>query len=105
QIDAVWANDEDMLLGVLEAMKQSGQKEINFALGANGMKDVIELVKANDPVTPISTPYPPSMIKTAIYMTAAQFTGQAPMRGNFKLDAPLIKPQNADQFYFPDSPF
>lgn len=104
-IDAVWANDDDMLLGVLEAMKQSGRKEIKFALGGNGMKDVIELVKANDPITPISTPYPPSMIKTAIYMTAAQFTGQAPMRGNFKLDAPLITPQNADQFYFPDSPF
>lgn len=104
-IDAVWANDDDMLLGVLEAMKQSGRKEIKFALGGNGMKDVIELVKANDAVTPISTPYPPSMIKTAIYMTAAQFTGQAPMRGNFKLDAPLITPQNADQFYFPDSPF
>ncbi|RCV91887.1 substrate-binding domain-containing protein [Billgrantia montanilacus] len=105
QIDAVWANDDDMLLGVLEAIKQSGRTEIQYALGGNGMKDVIELVMANDAMTPISTPYPPSMIKTAIYMTAAQFAGQAPMRGNFKLDAPLITPENADQFYFPDSPF
>ena len=104
-IDAVWANDDDMLLGVLEAVKQSGRTEIKYALGGNGMKDVIEMVKAGDPVTPISTPYPPSMIKSAIYMTAAQFSGQAPMRGNFKLDAPLITPENADQFYFPDSPF
>lgn len=105
QIDAVWANDDDMLLGVLEAIKESGRTEIKYALGGNGMKEVIELVKAKDSVTPISTPYPPSMIKSAIYMTAAQFTGQAPMRGNFKLDAPLITPENADQFYFPDSPF
>lgn len=104
-IDAVWANDDDMLLGVLEAVKQSGRTEIKYALGGNGMKDVIEMVKAGDPVTPISTPYPPSMIKSAIYMTAAQFAGQAPMRGSFKLDAPLITPENADQFYFPDSPF
>ena len=104
-IDAVWANDDDMLLGVLEAVKQSGRTEIKYALGGNGMKDVIEMVKAGDPVTPISTPYPPSMIKSAIYMTAAQFAGQAPMRGNFKLDAPLITPESADQFYFPDSPF
>ncbi len=104
-IDAVWANDDDMLLGVLEAMKQSGRSEIKYALGGNGMKDVIELVKAKNAITPISTPYPPSMIKSAIYMTAAQFNGQAPMRGNFKLDAPLITPENADQFYFPDSPF
>ncbi len=27
-IDAVWANDDDMLLGVLEAIKQSGRTEI-----------------------------------------------------------------------------
>src|SRR5690554_514905 len=105
EIDAVWANDDDMLLGVLEAIKESGRTEIKYALGGNGMKDVIELVKANDAVILISTPYPPSMIKSAIYMTAAQFSGQAPMRGNFKLDAPLITPENADQFYFPDSPF
>lgn len=105
QIDAVWANDDDMLLGVLEAVKQSGRSEIKYALGGNGMKDVVKMVMDKDPMTPISTPYPPSMIKSAIYMTAAQFTGQAPMRGNFKLDAPLITPENAEQFYFPDSPF
>lgn len=105
QIDAVWANDDDMLLGVREAIKESGRTEIKYALGGNGMKEVIELVKAKNTMTPISTPYPPSMIKSAIYMTAAQFTGQAPMRGTFKLDAPLITPENADQFYFPDSPF
>lgn len=105
KIDAVWANDDDMLLGVLEAIKQSGRTDIKYALGGNGMKEVIELVKAKNPMTPISTPYPPSMIKSAIYMTAAQFAGQAPTRGSFKLDAPLITPENADQFYFPDSPF
>ena len=104
-IDAVWANDDDMLLGVLEAVDQAGREDVRFALGGNGMKQVIEMVKAGDARTPISTPYPPSMIASAIYMTAAQFTGQAPMRGSFKLDAPLITPGNADQFYFPDSPF
>ena len=105
QIDAVWANDDDMLLGVIEAVDRAGRTDIKYALGGNGMKQVIEMVKAGDKRTPISTPYPPSMIKSAIYMIAGQFTGQAPMRGSFKLDAPLITPENADQFYFPDSPF
>lgn len=104
-IDAVWANDDDMLLGVLEAVKQSGRSEIKYALGGNGMKDVVKMVMDENPMTPISTPYPPSMIKSTIYMVAGQFNGQAPMRGNFKLDAPLITPQNADQFWYPDSPF
>ena len=104
-IDAVWANDDDMLLGVLEAIKQSGRTEIKYALGGNGMKEIIEKVMAGDAMTPIETPYPPSMIKTAIYMTAAQFNGQAPVRGTVKLDAPLITKDNAEEYYFPDSPF
>lgn len=105
KIDAVWANDDDMLLGVLEAVDNAGRKDIKYALGGNGMKQVIEMVKEQNERTPISTPYPPSMIKSAIYMTAAQFAGQAPMRGSFLLGAPLITPENADQFYFPASPF
>ncbi|MBO9591194.1 substrate-binding domain-containing protein [Devosia sp.] len=104
-IDAVWANDDDMLLGVLEAIEQSGRTEIKYALGGNGMKEIIEKVMAGDAMTPIETPYPPSMIKTAIYMTAAQFNGQAPVRGSVKLDAPLITKDNAEEYYFPDSPF
>ncbi len=45
------------------------------------------------------------MVKTAIYLTAAQFNGQAPIRGSFKLDAPLITKDNAAEFYFPEFPF
>ena len=104
-IDAVWANDDDMLLGVIEAVDMAGRDDVRYALGGNGMKQVIEMVMAGDERTPISTPYAPSMIASAMFMTAAQFAGQAPMRGSFKLDAPLITPENADQFYFPDSPF
>ncbi|WP_174802564.1 substrate-binding domain-containing protein [Martelella limonii] len=104
-IDAVWANDDDMLLGVLEAIKESGRTEIQYALGGNGMKEIIEKVMAEDAMTPVETPYPPSMIKTAIYMTVANLVGQAPVRGTVKLDAPLITKENAEEFYFPDSPF
>lgn len=104
-IDAVWANDDDMLLGVLEAVKESGRKDIKLALGGNGMKEIVKKVIDGDAMTPVETPYPPSMIKTAIYMTAAQFVGQAPVRGAVKLDAPLITQENAKEYYFPDSPF
>ncbi|MBZ9754543.1 substrate-binding domain-containing protein [Mesorhizobium sp. ESP6-5] len=104
-IDAVWANDDDMLLGVLEAVKQSGRTDIKLALGGNGMKDIVKKVIDGDTMTPVETPYPPSMIKTAIYMTMANLAGQAPVRGAVKLDAPLITKDNAKEYFFPDSPF
>ncbi|BCM21387.1 substrate-binding domain-containing protein [Mesorhizobium sp. J8] len=104
-IDGVWANDDDMLLGVLEAVKQSGRTDIKLALGGNGMKDIVKKVIDGDSVTPVETPYPPSMIKTAVYMTVANLIGQAPVRGHVKLDAPLITQANAKEYYFPDSPF
>ncbi|MCX5493331.1 substrate-binding domain-containing protein [Kaistia dalseonensis] len=105
EIDAVWANDDDMLLGVLEAIKESKRTEIKYALGGNGMKEIIKKVIDGDAMTPVETPYPPSMIKTAIYMTVANLVGHAPVRGAVKLDAPLITKENAEEYYFPDSPF
>jgi ribose transport system substrate-binding protein len=56
-------------------------------------------------MTPVETPYPQAMIKAAIYMTVANLVGQAPIRGNVKLGAPLITQENAKEYYFPDSPF
>jgi ribose transport system substrate-binding protein len=104
-IDAVWANDDDMLLGVLEAVKQAHRTDIKYALGGNGMKEIVKKVIDGDPMTPIETPYPPAMIKTAIYMTVANLVGHAPIRGKLKLDAPLITKENAKEYYFPASPF
>ncbi|HXT05884.1 MAG TPA: substrate-binding domain-containing protein [Roseiarcus sp.] len=104
-IDAVWANDDDGLLGVLAAIKQSGRKDIKLALGGNGMKEIVKKVIDGDPLTPVETPYPPSMIKTAIYMTVAHLVANAPVRGSVKLDAPLITQKNAKDYYFPASPF
>lgn len=56
-IDAVWANDDDMLLGVLEATKQSKRTEIQYALSGNGMKEIIKKVIDGDALTPVETPY------------------------------------------------
>lgn len=56
KIDAVWANDDDMLLGVIEAVDRAGRKDIKYALGGNGMKQVIEMVKEGNERTPVSTP-------------------------------------------------
>lgn len=105
KIDAVWCQDDDMAIGVLEAIKQANRSDIKLVIGGAGMKDMIKKVADGDELMPINVLYPPSMISTAMELTAANFYNQVPVRGRYILDATLVTKDNASEFYFPDSPF
>ncbi len=104
-IDAVWAQDDDITLGVVEAVKQAGRDKDLFIVGGAGMKDIIKGVMEGDELVPVDVLYPPAMIATAMDVTVAKFTSNGPVQGRYVLGAPLITPENAEDFYFPDSPF
>ncbi len=105
QIDAVWASDDDMAVGVLAAIEAAGRDDIKFVLGGAGMKEMVKRVMEGDTMIPADVTYPPSMIATAIEMTAVGMTSNAPVSGTFTIGSVLITPENAEQFYYPDSPF
>lgn len=105
KIDAVWCQDDDMAVGVLEAISQAKRTDIKLVIGGAGMKDMIKRVADGDAMTPINVLYPPSMIATAMELTVANFYDQVPVRGSYILDATLVTKDNAAEFYFPDSPF
>ena len=105
QIDAVWASDDDMAIGVLAAIEAAGRDDIQFVLGGAGMKEMIQRVMEGDAMIPANVTYPPSMIATAIEITAVGQTSQTPVSGQFIIGSVLVTPDNAENFYFPDSPF
>ncbi|WP_435371425.1 substrate-binding domain-containing protein [Mesorhizobium liriopis] len=105
KIDAVWCQDDDMAVGVLEAIKQANRSDIKLVIGGAGMKEMIKKVADGDQLMPINVLYPPSMIATALELTVANFYDQIPVRGSYVLDATLVTKDNANEFYFPDSPF
>lgn len=105
KIDAVWCQDDDMASGVLEAIKQSGRKDVRLVIGGAGMKEMIKRVADGDPIMPVDVLYPPAMVATAMELTVDNFYDQVPVRGRFILDATLVTKANAQQFYYPDSPF
>lgn len=104
EIDAVWASDDDMAVGVLEAINQAGRSGI-WVLGGAGMKEMIEKVMNNDETIPADVTYPPAMISTAIELTALNFVTNVPVSGRFIIGSVLITPENAASYHFPDSPF
>lgn len=105
QIDAIWASDDDMSVGALAAVEAAGRTDVKFVLGGAGMKEMIARTRDGDAMVPANVTYPPAMIATAIEVTAAGLVSSAPVSGTFIIGSVLITPENAAQYYFPDSPF
>ena len=105
KIDAVWAQDDDIALGVIDALRQAKRENEMFVVGGGGMKEVIKRVQNKDTLVPVDIVYSPSMIANAIELTALHFIAKLPVNGTYILDSPLVTPENAAQYYFPDSPF
>ncbi len=105
KIDAVWCQDDDMAVGVLEAIKQANRTDIKFVVGGAGMKDMVKKVMDGDKMIPVDVLYPPAMVAVAMDLTAANLYDHLPVRGRYILDATLVTKENAKEFYYPDSPF
>ncbi|MFC5442192.1 substrate-binding domain-containing protein [Rhizobium halophytocola] len=105
KIDVVWCQDDDMAVGVLQAIEQAGRSDIQYVVAGAGSKDMIKKVMDGDKMIPVDVLYPPSMVGTAMELTAAALYDQVPVKGTYTLDATLVTKENAENYYFPDSPF
>ncbi len=105
EIDAIWAQDDDIAIGVIEALEQAGRTDEVFIVPGAGMVEMIRRVMEGDRLVPVNVLYPPAMIATAMEVTALRFVSGVPTLGRYILDSPLITPENAADYYFPDSPF
>jgi len=105
EIDAVWAADDDMAVGALAAIEQAGRNDEMIVVGGAGMKEMVDRIRNDDKTVPVNVTYPPAMISTAIEMTVLGLTSGAPFSGDFIIASQLITPENADDFYFEDSPY
>ena len=105
KIDAVWAQDDDMVVGILEAMNQAKRSDIKLVIGGAGMKEMVQKVMAGDPLIPVDVLYPPAMVATAMDLTALGLEENMPVRGDYILNATLVTKENAKNFFYKDSPF
>ena len=105
-IDAVWAADDDMAVGVLKAIDQAKRTDIKLVFGGAGAKGMIKILKdGSDPRIQANVSYSPKFIYDAIKMTAeARLKGEK-LPAKTIIPSVLITKDTAKDFYFPDSPF
>ncbi|MDR1306848.1 MAG: substrate-binding domain-containing protein [Treponema sp.] len=112
RIDAVFCQDDDAMIGALQAIKESGRTDIKIVMGGAGSKAVYEMIKAGDPLVRATTLYHPSMIADGIQYAVDVALGAKSddfhSKGSSTLvliPSALIDKSNVDQYYNPDSSF
>jgi ribose transport system substrate-binding protein len=109
KIDAVWAADDDMALGVIQAIKERGRDKEIWVFGGAGMKEMVKKVLDKDPMVPGNVTYSPSMIAAGMHTAASVLVGGKKdqvmefMPRHILIDVELITPENASQYYFADA--
>jgi ribose transport system substrate-binding protein len=110
KIDAVFCQDDDVLLGVLQAIKESGRTDVKIALGGAGSKVVYKMIMDGHPLVSATATYHPSMIADGIRyaidvatgVKSADFhTAKAPI--TVVIPSVLVDKSNVAKFYEPES--
>ncbi len=105
QIDAVWASDDDMAVGVQKAIEQAKRDDVKLVIGGAGAKGYIKKVMDGDKIVSADVTYAPSMIADAMNLTAKARVEGAAMPATTIIPSVLVTKENASKYYFPDSPF
>jgi ribose transport system substrate-binding protein len=106
QIDAVWAADDDMAVGVLKAIDQVKRSDIKIVFGGAGAKGMVRtLMDGKDPRIQANVSYSPKYIYDAIKLTAVARLKGEKLPATTIIPSVLITKANARDFHFPDSPF
>ncbi|RQP23381.1 ABC transporter substrate-binding protein [Albitalea terrae] len=106
QIDAVWAADDDMAFGVMKAIDQAKRSDIRIVFGGAGAKGMVKtLIDGKDPRIQADVSYSPKFIYDAIKLTAEARLKGDKLPPTTIVPSVLITKENAQSFYFPDSPF
>lgn len=107
KIDAIWAADDDMAMGIQRALQEANRTNI-WLVGGGGMKDVVDLVQKGDPMFPATVTYSPRMIYDGIKRAVEDLAaGKKPGGEQVNEIQPveLVTPKNAKDHYFPESTY
>lgn len=106
KIDGVWAGDDDVLTGVLNAYEKSGRKDVRTFVGGGASKGIVKkLMDQNSPVKATVT-YSPAMIRTGMMAAfdALQNGGQTAQK-EIIIPSKIVTANNAKTYYSENSPY
>ena len=104
KIDAVWAGDDDVLIGALKAYEESGRKDVKAMIGGGGSRKTVKRLLDGDPVVKATVTYSPRMLERGVEEALAGLrNGKKAREKEVIIPSQIVTHENAKDHYFPDS--
>jgi ribose transport system substrate-binding protein len=99
QIDAVFAIDDEMALGALQAIKEAGRTDVKYLTAAGGAKEFYETITSEKNIELSTFLYSPLMIKEAVKIGVDLMNGGAVKEKMIVIPADGVGRANVSDYY------
>jgi ribose transport system substrate-binding protein len=104
-IDAVFTIDDELSIGVLQAIAENKRKDIKIETGAGGAQEYFNQIKNEKAITLASFLYSPLMVKDAVKYAVDIMNGKMPEQKAIIIPATGVTKENVDQYLDANSPY
>jgi len=104
KIDAVYSMDDETSIGVLQAIKESGRKDIKVVTGGGGMQEYFKMMPENKDIWIESALYSPAMVKDAVDVAVKLLDGKKVPKDTI-IPTTVVDRSNYDKFLDSNSPY
>ncbi len=104
EIDAIFAIDDEMALGALQAVKEAGRDDIQYITGAGGEKNFFEAIMEEDDIEMATFLYSPQMIQDAVAVAIDIVNGEDYDKVTV-IPAARVDRNNVDEYYDENAPY
>lgn len=104
KIDAVYSMDDETSIGVLQAIKEAGRKDIKVVTGGGGMQEYFKMMPENNDIWIESALYSPAMVKDAVDVALKVLKGENPQKVTI-IPTTIVDRDNCKNFLDANSPY
>jgi len=104
-IEAIYAQDDEIAMGVLDVLKETIGHNVKVIIGCGGNKEYLALIGSTGDIDLATTLYSPSMISKCIDIAADLLKGIQPEEKKVIMPATLINKSNYAEYLDSSSPY
>ena len=101
-IDAVFSMDDETSIGVLQAIKEAGRKDIKVVTGGGGCQEYFQLIAENKDIAVSSSLYSPLMIRDCFDVALAKLAGEE-VEAVTVIPSQIVDASNVEEYLDPSN--